>query len=54
MEINVLPLQFSEYYYCMFSKSPNLSKQEILANYIYNGGVPEYAKQLFGGGFCGC
>lgn len=54
VEINILPLQFSEYYYFMLSKSPNLSKQEILANYIYYGGVPEYAKQLFGGGFCGC
>lgn len=46
VEINILPLQFSEYYYFMISKSPNLSKQEILANYIYYGGVPEYAKQL--------
>ena len=35
VEINVLPLQFSEYYNFMLSKSPNLSKQEILANFIY-------------------
>jgi len=45
-EINLLPLQFSEYYNFMLSKSPNLSKQEILANYIYYGGIPEYIKQL--------
>lgn len=46
VEINLLPLQFSEYYNFMLSKSPNLSKQEILANYIYCGGIPEYIKQL--------
>jgi predicted AAA+ superfamily ATPase len=46
VEINVLPLQFSEYYHFMLSKSPNLSKQEILANFIYFGSIPEYAKQL--------
>ena len=46
VEINVLPLQFSEYYNFMLSKSPNLSKQEILANFIYFGSIPEYAKQL--------
>ncbi|MBR7167725.1 MAG: ATP-binding protein [Bacteroidales bacterium] len=46
VEINLLPLQFSEYYNFMLSKSPNLSKQEILANYIYYGGIPEYIKQL--------
>ena len=27
-------------------KSPNLSKQEILANFIYFGSILEYAKQL--------
>lgn len=46
VEINLLPLQFSEYYNFILSKSPNLSKQEILANYIYYGGIPEYIKQL--------
>jgi predicted AAA+ superfamily ATPase len=46
VESNLLPLQFSEYYNFMLSKSPNLSKQEILANYIYYGGIPEYIKQL--------
>ena len=46
VEINLLPLQFFEYYNFMLSKSPNLSKQEILANYIYYGGIPEYIKQL--------
>ena len=30
--IKVILLQFSEYYYFMLSKSPNLSKQEILAD----------------------
>lgn len=44
--IKVILLQFSEYYYFMLSKSPNLSKQEILANYIYYGGVPEYAATI--------
>ena len=46
VEINLLPLQFSEYYNYNISKSPNLSKIEILANYIHYGGVPEYVKQL--------
>ena len=46
IEINLLPLQFSEYYYFVLSKSPNLSKMEILANYIHYGGIPEYNKQL--------
>jgi len=46
VEINLLPLQFSEYYNFTISKSPNLSKMEILANYIYYGGIPEYVKQL--------
>lgn len=46
IEINILPLQFAEYYQFMLSKSPNLSKQEILANFIHYGGVPEYNKQL--------
>lgn len=46
IEINILPLQFAEYYQFMLSKSPNLSKQEILANFIRYGGIPEYNKQL--------
>ena len=46
VEINLLPLQFSEYYDFMVLKSPNLSKNEILANFIYYGGIPEYHKQL--------
>ena len=46
VEINLLPLQFSEYYDFIVLKSPNLSKNEILANFIYYGGIPEYHKQL--------
>lgn len=46
IEINILPLQFAEYYQFTLSKSPNLSKQEILANFIHYGGIPEYNKQL--------
>ena len=46
VEINVLPLQFSEYYNFIMSKSPNLTKIETLANFIYYGGVPEYVKQI--------
>ena len=46
VEINLLPLQFSEYYNFILSKSPNLSKNEILANFIHYGGIPEYIKQL--------
>ncbi len=46
IEINILPLQFAEYYQFMLSKSPNLSKQDILANFIHYGGIPEYNKQL--------
>lgn len=46
VEINLLPLQFSEYYDFMVLKSPNLSKNEILANFIHYGGIPEYHKQL--------
>ena len=47
IEINILPLQFAEYYQFMLSKSPNLSKQDILANFIHYGGIPEYNKQLY-------
>ena len=46
VEINLLPLQFSEYYNFEYSKSPNLSKMENLANFIHYGGIPEYVKQL--------
>lgn len=46
VEINILPLQFSEYYNFIISKSPNLTKTETLANFIYYGGVPEYVKQI--------
>lgn len=46
VEINLLPLQFSEYYNYNISKSPNLQKLDILANFIHYGGVPEYIKQL--------
>lgn len=46
VEINLLPLQFTEYYNFIVSKSPNLSKNEILANFIHFGGMPEYIKQL--------
>ena len=46
VEINLLPLQFSEYHDFILSKSPNLSKIEILANFIHYGGIPEYNKQL--------
>lgn len=46
VEINLLPLQFSEYYNFALLKSPNLPKIETLANFIHYGGVPEYIKQL--------
>ena len=46
VEINLLPLQFSEYYNFIILKSPNLSEIDILANFIHYGGVPEYIKQL--------
>lgn len=46
VEINLLPLQFSEYYNYSISKSPNLRKLDTLANFTYYGGIPEYIKQL--------
>lgn len=46
VEINLLPLQFSEYYNYSISKSPNLRKLDTLANFIYYGSIPEYIKQL--------
>ncbi|MDR3187616.1 MAG: ATP-binding protein [Prevotellaceae bacterium] len=45
IEVSVLPFQFSEYYDFITSKSPNLTKTEILANYLQEGGIPEYYKQ---------
>lgn len=45
IEISILPLQFSEYYNLMIEESPNLSKMEILANFLQEGGIPEYHKQ---------
>lgn len=46
IELNMLPLQFSEYYDFISSKSPNLSKMETLANFMHFGAIPEYNKQL--------
>ena len=46
VEINLLPLQFSEYYDYNILKSPNLQKIDTLANFIHYGGIPEYIKQL--------
>ena len=46
VEINLLPLQFTEYNDFIHTKSPNLSKIETLANFIHYGSVPEYVKQL--------
>ena len=45
IETSILPLQFSEYYDFMLTKSPNLSKMESLGIYIAEGGVPEYFMQ---------
>jgi len=45
IEISILPLQFVEYYDFMSSFSPNLSKMEYLANFLQEGGMPEYLKQ---------
>ena len=44
VEINLLPLQFTEYNDFIHIKSPNLSNIETLANFIHYGGVPEYVK----------
>lgn len=46
VEINLLPLQFTEYNDFIHIKSPNLSNIETLANFIHYGSVPEYVKQL--------
>lgn len=45
VEINLLPLQFTEYNDFIHLKSPNLSNSETLANYIHYGGVPEYVNK---------
>jgi len=45
IDTSILPLQFSEYYEFMLTKSPNLSKIESLAIYTIEGGVPEYFNQ---------
>lgn len=44
-EISILPLQFSEYHSYTSFISPNLSKFESLANFLQEGGIPEYLKQ---------
>lgn len=46
VEINLLPLQFIEYNDFAHIKSPNLSNNETLANFIHYDGVPECIKQL--------
>lgn len=45
IEISILPLKFSEYQYYNNNFSPNLSKHESLANFLQEGGMPEYLKQ---------
>jgi predicted AAA+ superfamily ATPase len=45
IEINILPLQFTEYYEFIGLNPPNLSKIESLADYIVEGGIPEYHNQ---------
>ena len=45
IDTEILPLQFSEFYDFMLTKSPNLSKMECLAIYIVEGGVIEYINQ---------
>jgi predicted AAA+ superfamily ATPase len=45
IETSIFPLQFTEYYEFIASKSPNLSKMETLANFVIEGGIPEYYKQ---------
>lgn len=48
VEINLLPLQFSEYYNFILSyqNRQTCQKMETLANFLYFGGIPEYHKQL--------
>jgi predicted AAA+ superfamily ATPase len=45
VETSILPLQFSEYYDFIAIKTPNLSKNDSLADYIVEGGIPEYYNQ---------
>lgn len=45
VETNILPLQFAEYYEFIGLNPPNSSKIESLADYIIEGGVPEYYNQ---------
>lgn len=45
INISILPLQFIEYNDFTAVKSPNLSKIDSLANFIIEGGIPEYLKQ---------
>jgi hypothetical protein len=46
VEINLLPLQFTEYNDFIHAKSPKLSNNETWANFIHYDGVPKYTKQL--------
>jgi predicted AAA+ superfamily ATPase len=45
VETNILPLQFAEYYEFIGLNPPNSSKIESLADYIIEGGIPEYYNQ---------
>jgi hypothetical protein len=45
IETSILPLQFADYYEFIAPKSPNLSKTDSLADYIVEGGIPEYYNQ---------
>lgn len=45
VETNILPLQFTEYYEFIGLNPPNSSKIESLADYIIEGGIPEYYNQ---------
>lgn len=45
VEISILPLQFSEYHHFKILFSPNISHFESLANFLQEGGIPEYLKQ---------
>ena len=45
IEISISPLYFAEYYNFITPISPNLSKLELLAIFLQEGGMPEYHKQ---------
>ena len=45
IETSILPLQFIEYYDFIVAKPPNFPISTSLADYIIEGGVPEYYKQ---------